>query len=31
MSTSAAATFDRVRLKREEVLNGLINEYKQAA
>ena len=31
MSTSAAAKFDRVRLKREEVLNGLINEDKRAA
>jgi putative transposase len=27
----AAATLDRVRLKREEVLNGLIHEYKRAA
>ena len=27
----AAARLDRVRLKREEVLNGLINEYRRAA
>jgi hypothetical protein len=29
--TEVAATLDRVRLKREEVLNGLIHEYKRAA
>ena len=27
----AAAKLDRVRLKRKEVLNGLINEYRRAA
>ena len=27
----AAAKLDRVRLKREEVPNGLINEYRRAA